>query len=124
MKPCAINGFKKHTQRRFKERCVPFYKSSITELTDEDYFQLCEICKSDAGKYPGEPVPNPTNHPEKVNRCRKIVNLKGMLIWCVYHKKNGIVRTVIPVTTKDITKIVEKRKNGQSTVGNGNSIEE
>lgn len=115
MKQCAIDGFKKHTQKRFKDRCIPTYnknrKNKITELSDDDYFFLCDVCKTDSGEYPAEPVPNPTQNQEKINRFKKIVNLNGLLIWCVYHKRNGIVRTVIPVTTKDMTKILEKRKN-------------
>lgn len=124
MKPCAIKGFKKHTQKRFKERCVNFFRNKIPELTDEDYFYLCEVCKDDSGKYPAEPVPNPTGNPERVNRFKKIVNLKGCLIWCVFHKRNGIVRTVIPVTTKEIMQIAQKRKNEQSTIGTNIGTEE
>lgn len=96
--------FKIHTQNRFKEKVLPSYQAKrlkLSELTDDDYFLLCELCKND-NTYPALAVRNNTNDMHRKNIMRKIVNFKGCLIWCVFHKKNYFVRTVFPLKKKEL----------------------
>jgi len=88
--PKIINGFinsliymdyKEHTKLRFKER---FNK----ELSDDDYYKICDICKSSDVYF-------------KQNTYKKaikmIIKYDSNYIWCVVSHKKKIIKTVYPV---------------------------
>lgn len=82
--------FKKHTQERYKERFN-------AELSDSEYMQICELCKS--GKIYIE-------KPSAKKRSKKVVIVyREIFMWCVISKRRKIVKTVYPVSKKDLKSI-------------------
>jgi hypothetical protein len=90
--------YKLHTQQRFTEKFIPIFKKSKinnewSEMTDEDYFKLCEICR---------------NKPLYIQpgKSRVIARYNDTTMWCVLTKKTKIVKTIYPVDRADIRKFL------------------
>jgi hypothetical protein len=73
--------YKAHTKKRYRER---FHK----ELTDIDYYNLCEICRKDQ-----------CFEKKKANHkaVKMIIKYKDDYMWCVLSNKSKIVKTVFPI---------------------------
>lgn len=86
--------YKKHTKERYLER----FKS---ELTDDDYTELCNICKSD------NVILQVRQNRLNKNRNRKnLILFRNKYTWCVLSKR-GKIKTVFPAKRKEIKKIAQ-----------------
>ena len=102
--------YREHTKQRFKEKFVPinlqsnkkvrkFWKDKINkqwlELTDDDYDNLCNICRNEPLLIQGE-------------RSRVLVQYNQTYMWCVMTKKRKIVKTIYPIDKGDYNKYLKK----------------
>ena len=99
--------YKEHTKQRFKEKIFPinyskkiknFWKDKTNkqwlELTDDDYYNLCVVCRNE---------PLFTQQEKK----RVLVKYNGTYMWCVMTKKSKIVKTIYPIDRSDYNKYVK-----------------
>ena len=96
--------YREHTKQRFKEKFVPInlrksWKDKINkqwlELTDDDYDNLCNICRN-------EPLLI------QVERSRVLIQYNQMYIWCIMTKKKKVVITIYPIDKGDYNKYLKK----------------
>lgn len=86
--------YKKHTQLRYKER-FSLYNGVPEELSDEDYNNICDICKN--GNFLIK------------NKNKVIILYNNIYMWCVISKK-GNVKTIYPLDKNDRNKLKNKTK--------------
>ena len=103
--------YREHTKQRFKEKFVPintscilnkkvrkFWKDKINtqwlELTDDDYDNLCNICRN-------EPLLI------QVEKSRVMIRYNQMYMWCVLTKKKKVVKTIYPTGKSDYNKYIK-----------------
>ena len=95
--------YKKHTQERFLERFM-YYNHRVTEkrpemkyLTDDDYYNMCEICKNNS---------NVLYQEQKHNKATlKVIQYKGRNFSCIISNKKKIIKTIYPVDKKILERI-------------------
>lgn len=93
--------YKKHTKDRFIEKFSKTYKCKkigLTELSDENYYELCSIANDEKLVLYEDPI-------KKKKSKRKIIFYKNILMWCVVSHKKKIIKTIYPVRKKDFNKI-------------------
>lgn len=96
--------YKKHTKERFTEKFLPIIKSKRIknfwkdknnkqwlELTDDDYDNLCNICRNEPLLIQSE-------------KSRVLIQYNQMYMWCVVTKKSKIVKTIYPTDRSDLRK--------------------
>jgi len=82
-------NYKEHTKQRFKEK---FRNNSIKELTDDDYYEICNLCR------------NKNILLEKKNKNggkKMIINYNNVYMWCILSNKSKIVKTIYPIDNCD-----------------------
>jgi hypothetical protein len=102
--------YRTHTKQRFKEKFVPinlqpnrrkrkFWRDKCNkqwlELTDDDYDNLCNICRNEPLLIQGE-------------RSRVLVQYNQMYMWCIMTKKKKVVKTIYPINKGDYNKFLKK----------------
>lgn len=78
--------YKLHTQERYLER----YKEI---LTDDNYFELCEICRKQESWL--------SNTQVKRGASRILIMYNNHKVTCIVSRKKKIVKTVLHLTKKD-----------------------
>lgn len=94
MKCTSKIRYRNHCQERFNEK---FFKKGNDTLSEEEYMVLCEKCKKENSLY--------EVYGRGKNIVKKVIVFKDRYIFCVYDKKNNIIRTLYPVP-KNIKKII------------------
>ena len=99
--------YRAHTKQRFKEKFVPInlnkkiknfwrdkYSKQWLELTDDDYDNLCNICRN-------EPL-----HVQ-IEKSRVLIQYNQTYMWCVVTKKKKVVKTIYPIRKSDYNKYIK-----------------
>lgn len=96
----VLMDYKKHTKDRFAERfqnVSSCKKVGIIDITDEDYFKMCELASDDSKGF----LKKITNR----GGYKKIIFYNGIPMWCAVSEKKKIIRTVYPIKNSDFRKI-------------------
>ncbi len=98
--------YRAHTKQRFREKFAPiinkkiknFWKDKINkqwlELTDDDYENLCNICRNEPLLIQSE-------------KSRVLIRYNQVYLWCVMTKKKKVVKTIYPIRKSDYNKYLK-----------------
>ena len=86
--------YREHTKQRFKER---FLNKSISELSDEDYDNICVICRNTDAFLKA-------NNQHRKSSVKKLIFYKEIRMCCIVSKKRKIVKTIYTVNKRLLKK--------------------